>query len=145
MQTYSFLDVAASLVGPGLITSLGNGAGVDEEGIDVQSAGDKSSMTIGADGSGLHNLNADKSGSVSIRLLKNSPQNQVLSAAYALQTASGSSHGQNTLVITNKSNGDTVTCTQGGFKKAPDLSFAKQAKSVEWVFDFVRIERTLGN
>lgn len=145
MQTYSFLDVACSLAGPGVLTSLGNGAAVAEEGITIAAAGDKNTMTIGADGAGIHSLHADKSGQVTVRLLKNSPQNPILSAAYAFQTSSGSAHGQNTIVVQDKSRGDTVTCTQCAFKKAPDLQYAKEADIIEWVFDAVKIERTLGN
>lgn len=145
MDSYSFMDVSCSLVGPGVIASLGNGANAAEEGIDVAAAGDKSSMSIGADGAGIHNLYADKSGTLTVRLMKNSPMNAVLSAAYAAQTSNASLHGQNAVVINNKSTGETVTCTQVAFKKAPDLSYGKESKLVEWEFAAIRIERMLAN
>lgn len=145
MNTYSFLDVSASLVGPGLIASLGNGSASAEEGITITPAGDKSGMQIGADGSGIHSLYADKSGQITVRLLKNSPMNQVLSTAMAFQTSSGAAHGNNTLIVNDKSRGDVITCTQVAFKKAPDLTFAKEADVIEWLFDAVKIERILGS
>lgn len=143
--TYSFLDCKASIVGPGGAISLGNGAGVAEEGITVTPTGEIGSMMIGADGVGQHNLHADKSGKVTVRLLKVSPTNALLSAMYAFQTAQGSTYGQNTLVINDVSRGDVISCQQVGFAKAPDLAFAKEGAAVDWEFNAIRIERTLGS
>lgn len=142
--TYSFLDVACGMVGPGIATQLGNGSGAAEEGITIAATEDVNKMDIGADGSGMHSLHADKSGTLTIRLLKNSPQNAVLSAAYAFQTASSASHGQNTFNVSNRVSGDSITATQCAFKKAPDLTYAKDGGTVEWEFHAVRIERLLG-
>src|ERR1019366_1581823 len=97
-NTYSFLDCNASIVGPGGGFSLGQGAGVSEEGISTAATENINAMHIGADGMGMHSLHADKSGKVTVRLLKTSPTNQLLSAMYAFQTASGSAHGQNKIV-----------------------------------------------
>lgn len=143
--TYSFLDVNAALSGPGGIISLGQGAGNAEEGITITPTNPKNVMQVGADGYGQHSLRADKSGKVTVRLLKTSPTNQLLSAMYAFQTASGATHGQNTLVINDRSRGDVITCQQVAFAKAPDLTYATEAGSQDWEFDAVRIERTLGS
>jgi hypothetical protein len=143
-QTYSFLDFNCSIVGPGGAFSLGNGAGAAEEGITFAPTGDINAMTIGADGSGMHSLHADKSGKVTVRLLKTSPTNALLSAMYAFQTANSANHGQNTLVGTDVHRGDVVTCFQTAFSKAPDMTYAKEGGTVEWVFDAIRIERTFG-
>lgn len=144
-KTYSFLDVSASIIGPGGAFSLGNGAGASEEGITITPSGDISGMVVGADGTGQHSLYADKSGNVTVNTLKTSPVNQLLSAMYAFQTASGATHGQNTLVINDKSRGDVITCRQVAFKKAPDLTYAKDGGTVAWEFAAVAIERTLGS
>lgn len=101
-------------------------------------------MLIGADGSGQHSLYADKSGRITVRLLKTSPVNQLLSAMYAFQTASGANYGQNTIAINDSSRGDVITCLQVGFAKAPDLTYAKDGGTNEWEFNAVKIERTLG-
>ncbi len=142
--TYSFLDVAATLIGPGGAIDLGNGSAAAEEGISVASAGDIGAMQIGADGQGIHSLHADKSGTVTVRFLKNSPANKKLSAMYAFQTATGAAYGGNTIAITDKSRGDVIVCTQCGFKKAPDLNYAKDADIIAWEFNAIKIERTLG-
>lgn len=144
-NVYSFLDVNATLTGPGGSFSLGNGAAASEEGITVTPNGEIGSMQIGADGSGQHSLHADKSGKVTVRLLKTSPVNKQLQAMYNFQTASASLYGQNTIVINDASRGDVITCTQAGFTKAPDLSYAKEAGMNTWEFNVIRIERTLGS
>ncbi len=144
-NTYSFLDVSASLVGPGAALSLGQGAGVSDEGITVTPTGEIGGMQVGADGYGQHSLYADKSGRVTIRLLKTSPMNAKLSALYAFQTASGATHGQNTIIINDSSRADVITCQQCGFAKAPDITYAKEAGFQEWEFNCIRIERTLGS
>lgn len=144
-STYSFLDVGASIVGPGGAFSLGNGAAVAEEGITFVPTGDKSGMTIGADGAGMHSLYADKSGVATVRLLKNSPTNTLLSRLFNFQTASGATHGQNTITLNDKSRGDIVAATQVAFKKVPDLTYAKEADIVEWQFDYVKLDFNLGS
>lgn len=144
MSTYSFMAVTAGMVGPGLVVNLGNGAAVGEEGISMDAAGDKSGMQVGADGEGVHSLYADKSGTVAVHLLKTSPINKVLSAAYAFQTSNPASHGQNTFTLVDKLRGDVIVASQCAFKKAPPLKYAKDADIVTWEFNAIKIERTLG-
>ena len=56
----------------------------------------------------------------------------------------GSAHGQNTIVITNAQSGDVVSLQQVAFKKAPELTYAKDGGSNEWTFDVGVIDRSLG-
>jgi hypothetical protein len=142
--SYSFQDVVAALVGPGGVVSFGNGSGATEEGIQIDPTGEINTMTIGADGYGQHALSADRSGKVTVKLLKTSPFNAVLMALYNFQTASAGSHGQNTITIADKQRGDTITCQQCAFVKAPQLGYGKDALALEWVFDVIRIDRTIG-
>lgn len=144
-NVYSFLNVAAALVGPGGVINLGNGAAASEEGISIEASEDINTMQVGADGNGQHSLHGNKSGRVTVRLLKTSPVNQLLSQMYAVQTASAALHGQNTLTITDSIRGDVVTCRQVAFKKAPALTYAKEAGFNEWEFDAIKIDRTLGS
>ncbi|MDE2403049.1 MAG: DUF3277 family protein [Burkholderiales bacterium] len=144
MATYSFLDVNATLVGAGGVIDLGAGAGVSDEGITISMAGEKNTMTIGADGEGMHSLHADKSGTVTVHLLKTSPINAKLMALYQAQTALTSLHGQNVITITNPQNGDVTTCRQCAFKKLPDNVYAKDGGTNAWVFDAIKIDSILG-
>lgn len=144
MSTYSFMDVAATITGPGVLVDFGYGSGAAEEGITISMAGDKSSMTIGADGKGMHNLHADKSGTITVRLLRTSPKNQQLQAAYDLQTAIPSSHGKNVIVVSMPRVGELHTARNVAFKKRPDYNYAKDGKFIEWVFDAIEIDGVAG-
>lgn len=143
MDTYSFLDINAALVGPGGAVSLGSGSGATEEGIDIEATSEIDTMTIGADGEGMHTLHGDKSGRITIRLLKTSPINALLNAMYVFQTSSGATHGQNTLTLVDSNRGDVVTGQQVAFVKAPSLKYGKEAGLNEWMFSAVKIDRTL--
>jgi hypothetical protein len=144
MSTYSFLDCAAALVGPGGAVALAAGSAVAEEGITITATGDKSTMTIGADGSPMHSLHADASGMVTINLLKTSPTNALLAQLYTYQTTSSSRHGQNTIVITNSATLDVITCSQVAFAKAPDISYQVDGGMNAWTFHAGSIDRILG-
>ncbi len=76
MATYSFMDVSASLTGPTGKIELGYGSANSEEGITVAMSGPKNTMTIGADGEPMQSLHADKSGTITVNLLKTSPTNK---------------------------------------------------------------------
>lgn len=144
ISTYSFLDVQASITGPGGSFSLGSGAGNAEEGITIAMVDDKNTMTIGADGSPMHNLHASKGAEVTIRLLKTSPVNAKLSALYALQTTSSGLHGQNVITLNNNISGDSVSAIQCAFKKFPDNNYAKDGGMMEWRFDAGIVDQALG-
>lgn len=144
MTTYSFQDVQATLVGPTGIVNLGYGAAVADEGISIDMAGDKNTMLIGADGEGMHSLHSDKSGMVTVRLLKTSPTNAKLMAMYDAQTLSSSLHGQNLITVTNPSSGDITTARSCAFKKKPSLNYKKDGDVIEWVFDSIKIDSLLG-
>ena len=143
MAVYSFLDVRCAMVGPGGSVNFGNGAGDSEEGITIVPNVDINNMEIGADGSGQNSLIINKSGTVTISLLKTSPTNQILQTMFNLQTATTANHGQNTITLT-LSNGETITCAQVAFKRVTDLAYKTVAGFNEWAFDCVKIDRTLG-
>jgi len=142
--TYSFVDVAATLVGPTGTANLGYGATVADEGITVAMAGDKNTMLIGADGGGMHSLHADKSGVVTVRTLKVSPTNAILQAMYDAQALNSSLWGQNVIVVRQLVSGDTTTAVRCAFKKKPDITYKKDGDIIEWVFDAIHIDTVLG-
>lgn len=142
--TYSFLDVVASIQGPGGGFSIGAGAGVAEEGISVEPTEEFDRMTIGADGGGFHSLGADKSGKVTVRLLKTSPVNAQLQTMLAFQRASAATHGVNTITIASKLAGDAITAQQVGFAKQPAVSYTKDGEMLTWEFNAIILDIALG-
>jgi len=144
MATYSFLDVVATLTGPGGSLSLGSGSGNSEEGISIEPSDDIGSMVVGADGTVMHSLHANRSGTVTVRLLKTSPRNANLSLMYDLQTTTSANHGQNTLVVQLSGTGEMISLTEVAFKRAPNLTYAKEGGTNEWVFNAGHVSRTFG-
>ncbi len=144
MATYSFLDVNATLVGAGAVIDLGAGSANAEEGITISRVDDKNTMTIGADGEGMHSLHAGKAGTVVLRYLQTSPKNAQLMALYDAQSLSSSLWGQNVISITNSASGDATGCRSCAFKKVPDMTYKKDGGTYEWVFDAIKIDTILG-
>lgn len=144
MQTYSFLDVKASIVGPGGAISLGSGAGAAQEGISIELTEETNTMMIGADGNVAHSLHASKAGRAVVRLLKTSPTNSLLTAMYNFQRTSSLLHGQNIIVITNLATGDVYTCQAAAFARFPNNGYGKESNVLEWEFDIGQIDPLLG-
>jgi hypothetical protein len=108
-------------------------------------ADDKSTMTIGAAGDGMHSLHAGKSGTIVVQLLKTSPVNQNLSLAYSAETVSSALFGQDLIIIRNTQTGDVISCRQCAFKKLPDLRYAKDGGLNQWEFNAISIDILLGS
>lgn len=144
-NVYSFLNFQAAISGPGGSVNIGNGSGASEEGFSYSPTGERSSMQMGADGSGQHSLHADKSGKITVRLLKTSPANKVLMAMANAQWASAADHGRNTISATDTQRGDSLTGVGVAFSKVPDLTYGKEAGFVEWEFMAIQIDITLGS
>ena len=144
MATYSFLNVSALIAGPGLVANLGAGAAVEDEGITITPVEDKNVMTIGADGVGQHALVASDACTVTVRLLKTSPYNALLMAAFDLQSASAALWGINVITVTDSNRGDLSVVQQCAFKKKPEINYDKAGKMIEWIFDGVNLNTILG-
>lgn len=140
-QTYSFLDVKAAFAGPTGGFSLTGG--VAEEGITFTARADKDDLVIGADGSGLHSRRADKSATVSVKLLKNSSTNALMSAMYNVQQENSALWGNNVITVALTSLGDTVVCTGVAFRKAPTVSYTDKGQLIDWEFNAITMTQVL--
>ncbi|QPQ09016.1 DUF3277 family protein [Klebsiella michiganensis] len=143
-NTYSFIDVSASLTGPTGSIDLGYGSANSEEGITVAMTEAKNTMTVGADGEVMHSLHAGKSGTITVTLLKTSLVNKKLSLMYNAQSQSSATWGNNVIVIRNKASGDITTARSCAFQKQPDHANAKVGNTVSWVFDAGKVDQLLG-
>lgn len=144
MATYSFLSVAAAINGPGGAFSLGSDAGAADEGISSAMVDEKDTTTPGAGGDLMHSLHASNLGTLTVRLLKTSPVNALLMAMYNFQRLAPSRWGRNTLRVVDVDRGDVCTGKQMAFTKAPDITWAKDGNTVEWVFRGL-VEELLGS
>lgn len=144
-QTYSFTDVKVSFSGPGGSFSLGSGVGNADEGITMDMMEDKNTMTIGADGSGMHSLHASKAARATVRLLKTSPANAQLSAIYNFQQQSSALWGQNLITVQDFARGDQVTLRNCAFAKQAPVAYSKDGGIMEWVFDAITRDDLIGS
>lgn len=143
-MVYSFLNVQASIAGPGGLLNLAAGAAVAEEGITIEPIEDKNIMTIGADGKGQHSLVASDACTVTVRLLKTSPLNAALMLMYNLQSASSALWGQNVFTIVDTGRNDYNVIQSAAFKKKPTITYAKEGGMMEWTFDGIAANSILG-
>lgn len=143
MPSYSFQDVTMTIDGEGGNFSVKEGAA--PEGISIEPSGDQNTMTPGADGSVMHSLGASSASTVTVRLLKTSPVNNQLMTLFNYQTVSAARWGRNTITVEDTARGDMVTVTNAAFKKAPNLAYAQEGGTVEWVFDGGKTTYLLGS
>ena len=144
-NVYSFLDSYCAIVGPNGAVSLGPGAATAEEGITVAMTEDVNTMQIGADGEGQHSLHAGQSGTLTIRLLKTSPQNRALGQMYFLDRTSSLTHGRNVITIRDNARGDTITAQQVAFARFAEITYGKDAGMNVWTFHAIKIHQDLGD
>lgn len=144
MGVYSFLNVVATLAGPGGVVNLGAGAANAEEGITIEPIEDKNTMVIGADGKGQHSLIASDAVKITVKLLKTSPVNALLMLMYNVQSASSALWGQNVITVVDSGRNDLTTAQACAFAKKPTLTYAKEAGFNEWVFDSIAANSVLG-
>lgn len=144
MSAYSFLNVQAAILGPGAAFNLGAGAAVSEEGITIAPNEDKNVMVIGADGKGQHTLIASNGGLITLRFLKTSPTNGLLQLAYDIQSATSSLWGQNVIIVRDTARNEVTTCQSCAFKKKSEVTYDKNGAMMEWTFDSLAINSSLG-
>jgi hypothetical protein len=145
MATYSFLDVQATINGPGGSFALGYGSCNAEEGISIAMVEAKNTMTIGADGCVMHSLHAGNGGTVTIRFLKTSGTNYLLAQMYDQQSVASANWGYNTIVISDAARGDQITCSNCAFRQWPNVNYAKDGGTQEWVFECGSVIGVLGD
>lgn len=145
MATYSFQDVVGSITGPNGTISIGAGSCATDGGLSIVMVEDKSTMTIGADGCVMHSLHAGKGANVTVRLLKTSPTNALLSQMYMGDTENSGAFGQNTISVRDLQRNDVITMQQCAFAKFPDTTYAKDGGEMVWTFHAGIVDFNLGS
>jgi hypothetical protein len=143
-HTYSFLDIQATMTGPGGVVVFGGQGGAAKEGITIEPTEDIGTLTIGAGGEGMHSLHAGRPAQAMIRLLKTSPINAILQAMYNLQVSSGSLYGRNVIVVSDTARGDVITCIAAAFKRFPSITYAEDGNMNEWSLNVAQVSWLLG-
>lgn len=134
MSAYSFINVYASLIGPGVSIQIGSSAGAAKEGISRTFDEDKNTTTTGADGTTMNSLHAGQTGIITVRLLKTSPINSALSQSYNFQRQSAANWGQNVIRVADKARGDVLTGRSLAYVKLPDNEWSEDGNILAWQF-----------
>ncbi len=79
-----------------------------------------------------------------MRLLKTSPVNAQLMNMYNAQSVASALWGLNTITVTDSQQNDLIIAQKVAFKKAPSLTYAKEAGFNEWTFDAISLSTVLG-
>jgi hypothetical protein len=134
MSTYTFLNISASIVGPGLNAQIGSTSGAAKEGLSTEFDEDKVGVVTGADGTIMTSLHAGMTGRMTVRMLKTSPINAILNSAFNFQRANAANTGQNTIRIVDKARGDVATGRQMSFLRHPANTWSEEGNVLEWTF-----------
>lgn len=144
MPAYSFKSVTAAIEGPGGgPVQLGVGSGAADEGISVERAEDRNTMTTGSDRHVMHSMHVANAGTVRVRLLKTSPVNGLLLTMLKAQMQTSALWGGNQITVEDKVRGDKVSCAEVAFAGEPVLAFGKVGQVQEWMFQAGHVEGTL--
>jgi len=93
----------------------------------------------------MHSLHAGNAATITVNLLKTSPRNHQLRAAYNAQKASSTLWGQNLITVSDIARGDQTTLRKVAFKKVPPIAYAKEGGTMAWTFDAIVADVILGS
>ena len=132
VSVYSFLDLAGALASPELGAYVFTGKGIGQ--LVVSMATEKSSHSVGADGSVMISKIAGHNGTIQIQCQQTSDLHKWLLAAYnAMYLADTSSWANIAATLRNTSDGTSHLATGISFQKIGDKSYAAQGGNVTWV------------
>lgn len=140
MKVYSFQNTVVLVNGVEL-TGFADGDDV----IGIRRRVDSATDKVGADGSMMVALSADKSGEVTLRLLQTSSSNKYLNSLMALQEGGAKTFVPISLMFTDTYRNDTATGTIGYLKKPADVIRGAAGNSQEWVIVVERLDILLGD
>ncbi len=141
MRVYSFRDVTAIIDAEHEVTGYATGDDV----IMAERNVDSASSTVGADGSMMLSVSADKSGKVTFKLLKTSSSNRyLLNRLRELEIGSSSFRPLN-MTVKDVHRQDVIVGIAGYVTKPPTTKHGEKGAEHEWVLNFQRLEIDLGN
>ena len=137
--TYSFEDTDLTIQHPSYGSYSAYGTGLGD--ISISFTNDVTSHEVSADAAVVVSKSVKKNGSVGLNILQSSDFNTWLKGfANYLETAPASEFAQATMVVRNKSTGETFTCSGVSHSKKPDTQFQAQSQYKNWNMMCANIE-----
>lgn len=141
MRVYGFGNVTAVLDAEHEVTGYGAGDDV----ITAERAEDGASHVMGADGSMAVAISANKSGTVTFKLLQTSSSNRYLLQRYAAQEAGAKSFVPLNLNVKDVHRLDVIVGVAGYLKKLPAVKRGEKPTEQEWAITFQQLWFDLGD
>jgi hypothetical protein len=135
-RTYDPAETMASFLG-NFLTAFGPDAGVS-----VTYNEETYTIVVGASGEVTRVRNRNASGRITVTLLGTSPENDVLSNAAKLDKATN--QGVGAFMVKDRFGTTLVMASEAWIVKIPDLTRAKEAPTVEWVFECGNLDVFIG-
>jgi hypothetical protein len=140
MKVYSFNNTVM-LVNGVEITGWAEGDDV----IDISRRADSASDKVGADGTMMVSISADKSGEFKFKLQQTSGSNKFLMSLCALQEGGAKTFVPVNVLFQDTYRNDMATGTVGYIKKPTDVQRGAQAGNQEWTVVVERLDLLLGD
>lgn len=140
MKVYSFQNTVMLINGVE-ITGWADGDDV----INIARRTDSASDKVGADGSMMVSLSADKSGEFTFKLQQTSSSNKYLASLIALQEGGAKTFVPVNALFQDTYRNDLATGTIGYLKKLTDMTRGTQGNTQEWVVVVERLDMLLGD
>lgn len=140
MRRYSFSDTIVIINGVE-ITGWADGDDV----IQIKRRADAATDKVGAGGSMMVSISADKSGEATFKLQQTSPSNKYLTALAEAQQSSGELFVPTELLFQDSYRNDMAFGTHGYIKKQSDISRGTAAGTQEWTIVVERLDLLLGD
>lgn len=141
MRAYGFGNVTAVLDAEHEITGYASGDDV----ITAERSVDGASHVVGADGSMAIGISADKSGTVTFKLLQTSSSNRYLLQRYAAQEAGARSFVPVNLNVKDVHRQDVIIGLAGYLKKLPAVKRGEKPTEQEWAIVFQQLWYDFGD
>lgn len=104
-----------------------------DDAIVVTPGADIGTGLIGADGSGIFSISADRSAQISVKLQHTSPTHELLHKKWKQQRARGANASSFSFVLKDKVSGEGGTADKCYIMSAPETQTGKAATVREWV------------
>ncbi len=121
------------------------GLTTDNDAISVAFTSDAGKWTLGANGSGVWTANSDTSGTLTLKLVQNHPDNAWLSQQFALQRNDLRAFTPFSLVIRDLLNNDLVSASNGMFSTPLKFVRGAQPNGSTWTIAFESVQFTLAS
>ena len=130
MKVYSAAEITVNVGG----LSIDSGRG-DDEFCEISKAEDTFTYKAGVDGEGTRSESKNSLHKVKLTLMKTSAGNAILSAIHNGDIAVPGGAGIVPILIRDRQGTSLFTSAEAWITKIPDTKYAKEAGTVEWMFD----------